>query len=327
MTIGISHLIHKKYYEQPIVSPIVEKPIEQPPIKKIPIANITTEIPDYLDYKQTNEQLQTWNNEALDLTEIGTIGKTSRNKEIKYIKLTNEFILETKPKVLITACIHGNEPLASSTVMGYIGSLLKKYGKEENITNLLNNREIYFVPILSPDSYPTSRHVDGVDPNRDFENSKSAPVMAIQEFVKKHKFNAIISGHTWGRVFLFPPGNTMKNSPNHNDFKKIVSVMSNLSGYRNMRACDLYQSNGGLDVPPIRYGDENWEENPHNYVPIYGTEIDWYYSQYAFPIVMEFGTHQRLPSPQDIKEEFNRTFEAVLFFCEEAPLIKLNPNH
>lgn len=331
MTIGVSHIVHKKYYQQSIVVPIVDKPTEIQPIRKTPIANITTEIPNYLDYKETNEQLQTWNNEAPDLTEIGIIGKSSKNKEIKYIKLTNEFMPETnewkKPKVLITACIHGNEPLASSVVMGYIGSLLKKYGKEDIITNLLDNREIYFVPILSPDSYPNSRHVDGVDPNRDFGNLKSAPVTAIQEFVKKYKFNAIISGHTWGRVILFPPGNSMKNSPNHDDFKKIISSMSNLSGYRNMRACDLYQSNGGLDVPPIRYGDENWEEHPHNYVPIYGTEIDWYYSQSAFPIVIEFGTHQRIPSSQDIKEEFNQTFEAFLFFCKEAPFIKLNPNH
>ena len=43
-----------------------------------------------------------------------------------------------------------------------------------------HERDIYFIPVVSPDSYPKSRIVDKVDPNRDFPhlgrpNHKSIP--------------------------------------------------------------------------------------------------------------------------------------------------------
>jgi hypothetical protein len=71
--------------------------------------------------------------------------------------------------------------------------------------------------------------------------------------------------------------------------------------------------------------------------PIYGTEVDWYYRngafattpnrkrihRGAFAIVMEFGTHQHIPSQSDIDSEFRRTFQAVLYFIKEAPLVEI----
>ena len=89
--------------------------------------------------------------------------------------------------------------------------------------------------------------------------------------------------------------------------------MSELTGYRMIKASSMYNH------------------------PIFGTELDWYYRngafsmtpngkrihRGAFAIVMEFGTHQRIPSMEDIKTEFDRTFEAVLHFIKEAPLVEI----
>lgn len=303
--------------------PIVQQPIQMAPVqpeapKKLE-TNITTQVPSYLSYENTVAQLQEWQKEAPELTTIGTIGKSSHNIPIYFIRINNPYVKHVKPKVLVTGCIHGNEPHASSTVMGFIGSLLGGYGKDQKITELINNRDIYFVPVLSPDSYPNSRHVDGVDPNRDFTNIKSAPVKAIQEFFLQHKFDAALSGHTWGRVFLFPPGDSMKDTPDHSKFLKVVGKMSDSSGYRNMRACDLYRSGGGLNNPPIRYGYDDWEGSCYS-IPIHGSELDWYYKNGAFALVMEFGTHQRIPTKAEIDDEFKRTWPAFLVFCEEAPV-------
>lgn len=43
----------------------------------------------------------------------------------------------------------------------------------------------------------------------------------------------------------------------------------------------------------------------------------------VFSIVMELGTHQQIPSDSDIKAEFDRTFQSILFFFKEAPLVNL----
>jgi len=298
--------------------PKIEEPIQN---------NITNPKPDYMTYDQTVSQLKKWNGEAPELTEVGVYGQSSKKKDLYYIRIKNKRNGD-KPKVLITACLHGNEPLSSSTTMWYIGSLLDGYGKDEKITFLLDNRDIYFVPVVSPDSYPNSRWVDGVDPNRNFPgphkpNHRSIPpVKAIQDLFLDIKPKAMISGHTWGRVYLTPYGDRMDNCPDHDEYQRVIGEMSKLSGYRNIRASDLYMSNGRLNNPPIRLFGRRFGGYTVS-SPIYGTEVDWYYRGGAFSIVMEFGTHQRIPSRRDTEDEFNRTFKAVQHFIEEGPLVEL----
>lgn len=307
-----------------------KSPITHPP-ESVPIQNkIANAHPSYMNYEKTVDQLRQWNKEAPEMTEVGTYGKSSRGKDCYYLRICNKRFsaVADKPKVLVTACIHGNEPLASSTTMWYIGTMLEKYGKDEAITQLLDSRDLYFVPVLSPDSYPNSRHVDGVDPNRDFPgptrpNHKScAPVKAIQDLFMKIRPNAVISGHTWGRVYLTPHGDKMENCPDHEAIMTVMNKVKGLTGYRCIRACDMYGPGGGLNNPPIRHAGEG----DHGSLPIIGTEVDWYYRNGAFAIVCEYGTHQRIPSDADTKTEFDKTFGGFLVFIKEAPLVRLNPS-
>lgn len=319
---GISILESNKKVEVKTEDPILEI-INEPQILS-PINNITNAHPEYMSYPQIVEQLKKWNSEAPDMTEVKVYGKSTKGQDLYYIRICDTRNLETnnKPRILITACIHGNEPLATSTTMWYIGELLKSYNSNEDIKELLDSRDIYFVPVVSPDSYPTSRMVDGVDPNRNFSEDVSVlPVEAIKNLFYTIKPKAVIAGHTWGRVYLTPYGDIVKNCPNHSDYERIVGKMSELSGYRKMRACDMYKGNGRIDNPPIRTTDGNPVGGYKVMIPIYGTEVDWYYKNGSFPIIIEFGTHQRIPTTKDTEDEFDRTFEAVLHFIKEGPLV------
>lgn len=332
--LGVFAIVHKAKRSQIIEKPNAIQPQanvkpELPPIKN----SIENPHPSYLDYPKVIDQLKKWSAEAPEMTEVGTYGKSTKGHDLYYIRIHNRRFLQTEdhPKVLITACIHGNEPLATATTMWYIGTLLKQYNDDAKIRELLDSRDIYFVPVVSPDSYPHSRYVDGVDPNRNFPkgpdslNKSVKPVAALQDFFNTIKPNAVISGHTWGRVYLTPFGDQMDNCPDHDQFKQLVGKMSELSGYRNIRACDMYRSNGRLNNPPIR--TNGYDMGEYNVMaPIFGTEVDWYYRNNAFAIVMEFGTHQRIPSDEDIKVEFDKTYQAVLHFIQEAPLVKLKIN-
>ena len=289
-------------------APWQQPPVEQPPSKPlIRPPKITTQVPGWLNNDQTVSQLKTWHQEAPDLTEVGVYGKSSNGKDVHYIKIEADHGNdEIKPIVLITACIHGNEPLSASTVMGYIGTMLGQYGKDDTVTKLVDSRILYFVPIVSPDSYPRSRRVDGVDPNRNFPTDSNPtkksvpPVEALKKFFNRIKPHAVISGHTYGRVYLTPWGSKTRACPHNSQFQDIVGTMGKLSQYRVQRACELYGR------------------------PIYGTEVDWYYKNGAISIVMEFGTHQRIPSQSDIESEFNRTYKAVLHFIDRAPKVRFN---
>ncbi len=312
---------HKKQAESQIEI-VTPEPI---PIIQPITNNVTNTEFVHLSYEQTVSQLKKWADQAPDMADIGIYGKSTKGNDLYYIRINNKRIpSKEKPKVLITACIHGNEPLAAGTVMAYINELLLKYNTDQDMKDLLNTRDIYFVPIVSPDSYTKTREVDGVDPNRNFAHSNIAtesvaPVAAIQELFTTIKPNAVISTHTWGRVFLIPYGDTMENSPHHKDFVSVVTEMGRLSGYKYMRVCDLYKNNGGLNIMPRR----KTSSGQTVLMPIFGTEVDWYYRNGSFPIVMEVGTHQRIPTTPEIQDEYRRTWTAFLYFIKEAPMVNL----
>lgn len=339
LSAGIMFVI-KKSKERPNILPPIAKteqvlPKIIEPIKPPIDFKISNPKPAYMNYQETVARLREWSSEAPELTEFGTYGKSSKGKDLCYLRIFNKRNNTDKPKVLLTACIHGNEPLASSTLMWWTGSLLDSYKKDEKIKSLIDERDIYIIPVVSPDSYPSSRRVDGVDPNRDFPSPsdpshKSTPsVAALQNFTLKIKPNAVISGHTWGRVFLTPYGDKMAHTENKEDYDRIVGEMARLSNYRMIRACDMYGISG-LNNPPIKSLDLDEEylerhfslEGKHG-SPIRGTEVDWYYRNGAFAIVCEFGTHQRIPTNNDTKIEFERTWMAVLKFIQDGPIVKI----
>ncbi len=282
-------------------------PPAAPKIKVPRKAQISNKRPGYQDYNAIVAQIKEWNSEAPDLTEVGSYGKTSRGKEIWYIRVHNKLDKSPKPKVLITASIHGNEPWSTSSSMWYISHMLASYGEDEDITELINTRDIYYIPVVSPDSYPHSRQVDGVDPNRNFPTGRNPnkqsvpPIRALRAFFLKIKPNAVISGHTSGRIFLYPWGDSMEKCPHDKEFRRVMGRFASLCNYNLKRACHMYNR------------------------AIFGTEVDWYYRNGAFSCVMEYGTHQSKPSMSNIEGEFNRTYKGVLYFIKEAPLVEINP--
>lgn len=336
---GGIYIVKTKKSAQPVDNaPVIVQPQENQ-LKnpsELPKINykITKPQPSFQQYPAIVEQLKQWNSEAPALTEVGTYGKSAKGKDLYYIRIFNKKYanIAEKPRVMITACIHGNEPLSASTTMWYIGTILDKYGDDPEITELVDSRDIYFVPVVSPDSYPSSRHVDGVDPNRDFPGPtnptrKSTPaVAAVQDLFLKIKPRAVISGHTWGRVYLIPYGDKMQNCPDHTHYERIVGQMAKTSGYRWIRACDMYSAKGGLNVAPIRRSLGVRQYAFETSIPIHGSEVDWYYRNGAMAIVCEFGEHQRVPSDADTRTEFDKTFRAMLHFVKEAPIVQLSPS-
>lgn len=287
----------------PDVHKIQQNPQQQPNVIKP--YNISNKIPNYLTYDGVVNQINNWNKEAPEITEVGTYGKTSNNKDIYYIRVCGNKNANL-PKVLITACIHGNEKIANATVMGMIGKLLSDYGRDEKVTKLVSSRDIYWIPVVSPDSYISdSRHVDGVDPNRNFPypgnpNVNSVPpISALREFFLKHKFLAVVSTHSYSRIYLYPYGYTATPCPDVNTYKDICGRMANLANY------------SSSNIRSIRTAQ-----------PYHGFEADWFYENGAFAIVSEVSLDFK-PAESTIAPEVERNYKAYLLFIEEAPVVNL----
>lgn len=58
-----------------------------------------------------------------------------------------------EPEVLYTALHHAREPESLMTVLFFMEKLLQGYGKNSEITYLINHRQMWFIPIVNPDGY------------------------------------------------------------------------------------------------------------------------------------------------------------------------------
>jgi hypothetical protein len=293
-------IIHQSLKVKPKVIPIVEPVLKGPDINDYTLA--------YQSYAEIIDMVKNWEKSSPLLVETGTYGSSEKGQDNFYFKISNEK-KQPQYKAMITACIHGNEPWSTSTIIAYSGYILSQYGKDDRITKILDNTEVYFVPVISPDTYPFARMVNGLDPNRQFPSPKNPdkksvnPVQNIRDLFLKIKPNSILSGHTYGRVYLVPWGDSRSPNPNEKDYETIVGNMAKLSNYRWEKASQLY---GSLIV---------------------GSDCDWYHRNGAFSIVMEFGTHQRKPSENDTEIEFDRTKDGFLSFLEESVKVNIISNN
>lgn len=255
------------------------------------LAHLSEIEPQYRDYEELVDLLKTWESEAEDLVEVGIYGRTTKLKDQYYFRITNEMIPGDKPKCLITGAIHGKELISTWTIMWWISHILQSYGKDSSITELVNSRELYFIPAVSPDSYNVGRYVDGVDPNRDFpadgERESITPIQNLKDFILNRHINAFASGHSYGKVIYYSPN---KDSERKAVYSRVISGMDALTSYT------------------AKMG--------------YGTTLDyaWANRQGLFAIVIEFGSNQRAPTVSETRKEFNNTYQAGLYFMLEAPV-------
>ena len=83
-----------------------------------------------------------------------SIGTSLQGRNIWMVKISdNPDIDEPEQEVLYTGLHHAREPQGMACVMYFINYLLENYGTDSDVTFLVDNRELYFVPVVNPDGY------------------------------------------------------------------------------------------------------------------------------------------------------------------------------
>ncbi len=89
--------------------------------------------------------------------------RTFENKRIYYVKISdNPKVDEKEPEVLYTALHHAREPASMSQMIYFMWYLLENYNRDTSVRNLVNSRELYFIPCVNPDGY---QYNENTDPN------------------------------------------------------------------------------------------------------------------------------------------------------------------
>jgi murein tripeptide amidase MpaA len=105
----------------------------------------------------TNEELETvlksWADEFPTLIKLEAIGASHKGQSIWLLTITNFSTgpdLE-KPAVWMDGNIHATELAGTTTVLYILHHILEQYGKDEQITHLLDTSTFYAVPRINPD--------------------------------------------------------------------------------------------------------------------------------------------------------------------------------
>lgn len=177
--------------------------------------------------------------------------QTAQGRPIYWVKLSDNVGQDetnTEPQVLYTAIHHAREPLGLSQLIFYMYFLLENYATNPDVQNVVNNNELFFVPMLNPDGYIYNQTQNpngggmwrknrrnngdgtfGVDLNRNYSyewggdgssgvssdetyrgtTAFSEPEsQAIKWFIENHNFVTELNYHTYSDLLLFPWGYT-----------------------------------------------------------------------------------------------------------------------
>ena len=73
---------------------------------------------------------------------------------IKWVKISdNPDSSEQEPQILYSAIHHAREPMSLHQLIFYMWYLLENYQTNPEIQSIVNNTELYFVPVVNPDGY------------------------------------------------------------------------------------------------------------------------------------------------------------------------------
>jgi len=85
-----------------------------------------------------------------------SIGTTYEGRNIYMLKISdnpNTDEAATEPAVYYDAMQHAREPLSMMTTLYYMFWLVENYGIDAEATHIINNRELFFVPMVNVDGY------------------------------------------------------------------------------------------------------------------------------------------------------------------------------
>jgi hypothetical protein len=88
------------------------------------------------------------------ISERVILGQSVEGRDIWAFKVSdNPEEDEDEPEVLFTSLTHAREPVGMMNLIYFVQLLGENYGTDSELTFLVNEREIWFIPIVNPDGY------------------------------------------------------------------------------------------------------------------------------------------------------------------------------
>ncbi|MEW6685404.1 MAG: M14 family zinc carboxypeptidase [Candidatus Edwardsbacteria bacterium] len=217
------------------------------------------------------------------IAKLDSLGKSVQGRWLWALKISNNpAVKQNKPRIRLIGAHHGNE-LISVEVPLYIANVLTdSFGISSRITDLVNNREIWIIPMMNPDGVELGQrwNANGVDLNRDYgymwegegfsDSVFSQPeTRAIRQNALENTYTLSLSYHS-GAVAVNYIWNYDSLRAQDDSLALVLSNgYASYNGYWVTNGWDWYQTNGDCnDFSYGTFGDIDWTiELSYDYAP------------------------------------------------------------
>jgi len=299
---------------------------------------------DFHSYIELERDLLDLENNFPDLAKVYDIGDSLESRNIYALKISDNVLFdEDEAEALFLGGHHAREWISVEVPFLLGKYLLENYHLDASIQNLVDQSEIWIVPLVNPDGLEYSIHfyrywrknrrdngdgTYGVDLNRNYgyqwgyDNNGSSPStgsdvyrgtapfsepesQAIRDLYAQHNFLNLVSYHSYSQVILYPWGHTFQPTDQDALLNELAGNMSQRMQAVNGRYYSFGQGSGSL-----------YTTN--------GTTTDWSFGMYDIPsFTLELPPSSAqlgefFNAEEDIQPIFQENLQAALYLIEWA---------
>lgn len=256
----------------------------------------------YHDYAEMTQALKSLHEKHKDITSLSSIGKTIEGRDIwaLHINASQEALKSGqsgKPGAIFMGNHHAREHLSAEVPLMLARYLLENRKSSSRIASLVENRDIWIIPMVNPDgvefdistgSYKWWRKnrrnngdgTFGVDLNRNYgylwgtggsskdtnsdtymgtEPFSEPETQAIRDFVESHlNAKVLLTFHTFSELVLYPWGHTYDSIVNARDRQAFETMANTMAGWNG------YKPQQSSDLYITSGDTTDWAYGEHN---------------------------------------------------------------
>ncbi|XP_068602009.1 carboxypeptidase D [Brachionichthys hirsutus] len=223
-----------------------------------PAAEVTVETYNkYYNYVDLTKYLQSLAKNYPHIANLSSVGRSAEGRELWVIRITRNPDADSpgKPKFKYVGNMHGDETVSRQLLVYLAEYLVRNYGKDSRVSELVDGTDMYIMPSMNPDGFEKSlegdcsgdnggrQNANGMDLNRSFPDQygernldpdKVPEVMAVIRWIQEQKFvlSANLHGGTVVASYPFDDSATHRRqghysqSPDDSLFRYLALVYS-----------------------------------------------------------------------------------------------------
>lgn len=269
---------------------------------------------DYPSYEEITQKLKTAAAKYPRIMKLMSIGKSVKGRDLWVMKISDNVQTdEVEPEFKYISSMHGDEITGRELTVSLIEEIGEKYGRDREITELVNNTEIFIMPSMNPDGSEMRRRSNAnyVDLNRNFPdmtrdresspNGREIEVQHVMKFQGEHKFalsanfhgGTIVANYPWDSKYDLHPLNDL-----------VIEL-----------------SQGYSDLNPEMRSSREFEggiTNGAQWYVVRGGMQDWSYVWFNdLQITVEL-SHAKWPSYSDIPGFYKSNRDSMVYYMKEV---------